>query len=158
MSTPDTAPYDWSWETQGGPVVFAPFKAETDYLAADKQFMLNLRVSEIDELIASLTAAGIAVETRPEWNDSSTANSRASTIPRAMRSSFGNRRFRVGKYQRLAGDSRKVTKVAPLRVEWRLEMPVFGARVAKVTSYTPFSGAWIGGCVDGLKERAAEAD
>lgn len=72
VSTPGATPDAWSWETQGGPVVFAPFKADTDYFAADKQFMLNLRVSEIDALIASLTAAGIAVQTKPEWDDPST--------------------------------------------------------------------------------------
>jgi len=69
VSTPGATPNEESWETQGGPVVFARFEADTDYFAADKQFMLNLRVSEIDGLIASLAAAGIAVETRPEWND-----------------------------------------------------------------------------------------
>ncbi len=60
---------EWSWTTLGGPVVFAPFKAATDYWAADHAFMINLRVTEIDGLITSLMAAGIAVETRPEWND-----------------------------------------------------------------------------------------
>jgi predicted enzyme related to lactoylglutathione lyase len=60
---------EWSWKTLGGPVVFAPFKAATDYWAADHAFMINLRVTEIDGLITSLMAAGIAVETRPEWND-----------------------------------------------------------------------------------------
>ena len=59
----------WSWQTQGGPVVFAPFKADTDYWQADHAFMLNLRVTEIDALLASLTAAGIVVITKPEWND-----------------------------------------------------------------------------------------
>jgi len=68
----DTGPIDeWSWNTQGGPVVFSPFKADTDYFAADKQYMLNLRVSDIDGLIAGLTASGIAVITKPEWNDPS---------------------------------------------------------------------------------------
>lgn len=71
VSTPGATPDQWSWETQGGPVVFAPFKADTDYFPADKQFMLNLRVSEIDALIAALRAAGIAVETKPEWDDPS---------------------------------------------------------------------------------------
>lgn len=60
---------EWSWKTQGGPVVFAPFKADTDYFAADKQWMLNLRVTDIDGLISSLTKADIAVITKPEWND-----------------------------------------------------------------------------------------
>ena len=68
----DTGPVDeWSWNTQGGPVVFSPFKAATDYWAADKQYMLNLRVSDIDALTASLTASGIEVITKPEWNDPS---------------------------------------------------------------------------------------
>src|SRR5215208_2917130 len=38
-----SAPYG-SWETQAGPSVFAPFAADTDYFAADRQWMLNLRV------------------------------------------------------------------------------------------------------------------
>jgi catechol 2,3-dioxygenase-like lactoylglutathione lyase family enzyme len=65
----DTGPAEeWSWKTQGGPVVFAPFKADSDYFAADKQYMLNLRVDDIDGMIEALTAAGIAVETRAEWD------------------------------------------------------------------------------------------
>ncbi|OYY69675.1 VOC family protein [Sphingomonas sp. 28-63-12] len=68
-----TGPVDeWSWNTQGGPVVFAPFKADTDYFAADKQYMLNLRVSALDGMVEALTAAGIAVETRDEWNSPET--------------------------------------------------------------------------------------
>lgn len=68
----DTGDIDeWTWKTQAGPVVFAPFKADTDYFAADKQYMLNLRVAELDGMLPALMAAGIAVETRPEWNDPS---------------------------------------------------------------------------------------
>jgi hypothetical protein len=59
---------EWMWGTEGGPVVFAPFKATSDYFAADKQFMLNLRVSDLAQLIGSLENAGIAVETRAEWD------------------------------------------------------------------------------------------
>jgi len=59
-------PYEW--QTAAGPVVFAPFKATTDYFAADKQFMLNLRVSELDALVAKLSGAGIQVERRAEWD------------------------------------------------------------------------------------------
>lgn len=66
----DTGPPEqWSWKTQGGPVVFAPFQATTDYFPADKQYMLNLRVAGIDKIIDGLKAKGIAVETKPEWND-----------------------------------------------------------------------------------------
>ena len=56
-----------SWETKAGPSVFAPFAADTDYLAADRQWMLNLRVDDLDELSATLRAAGIEVTTKPEW-------------------------------------------------------------------------------------------
>lgn len=66
----DTGPVDqWTWQVQGGPVVFAPFKADTDYWAADKQTMLNLRVSDVDGLIEKLRGAGIEVITKPEWDD-----------------------------------------------------------------------------------------
>jgi len=56
------------WDQQAGPTVFAPFKADSDYFAADKRWMLNLRVDDLDGLIASLTAAGIEVLTRAEWD------------------------------------------------------------------------------------------
>ena len=59
---------EWSWTTIGGPTVFAPFKADTDYFPADKQYMLNLRVSGIEALLADLRAAGIEVQTKPEWD------------------------------------------------------------------------------------------
>ena len=60
---------EWSWTAMGGPTVFAPFKADTDYFPADKQYMLNLRVSGIDALLGSLRDAGIEVITKPEWDD-----------------------------------------------------------------------------------------
>ena len=41
-------PDEWSWTVRGGPLVFAPFESGTDYWAADKQFMLNLRVREVE--------------------------------------------------------------------------------------------------------------
>jgi len=59
----------WYWQTGGGPVVFAPFKADTDYFAGDKAFMLNLRVSGLDDIIARCQAAGIEVTTKSEWDD-----------------------------------------------------------------------------------------
>lgn len=69
---PDTGEADeWSWMTQGGPVVFAPFPASSDYFPAEKAFMLNLRVSDLSQLIESLKGAGIGVTTKAEWNDPS---------------------------------------------------------------------------------------
>ena len=59
---------DWVWFTQGGPMVFEPFKADSDYFAADKQAMINLRVSGLDELLDKLRGAGIEVITKEEWD------------------------------------------------------------------------------------------
>ena len=56
------------WETQAGPSVFAPFATDTDYFPADRQWMLNLRVENLDDLLATLRAAGIAVTTNPDWD------------------------------------------------------------------------------------------
>ncbi len=72
-AAPDTgAPDAWTWRTAGGPTVFAPFPADSDYFAADKAFMLNLRVAGLDPLLARLRDAGIAVETRAEWDSPAT--------------------------------------------------------------------------------------
>jgi len=60
------------WQQQAGPTVFAPFAADTDYFAADKQWMLNLRVDDLDSTIGALTAAGIEVITKPEWDSPET--------------------------------------------------------------------------------------
>ena len=57
------------WEQQAGMTVFAPFKAETDYFPADKQWMINFRVDDLDEMMGQLKANGIEIETRPdEWD------------------------------------------------------------------------------------------
>ncbi|HEX8400984.1 MAG TPA: VOC family protein [Allosphingosinicella sp.] len=71
-STGDDMPDQWAWKTLGGPMVFAPFKQNTDYFAADKQFMINLRVSGLERLVGGLRAAGIDVITKPEWDDPTT--------------------------------------------------------------------------------------
>jgi predicted enzyme related to lactoylglutathione lyase len=68
----DEDPSEWYWQAQGGETVFAPFKHDTDYFAADKQFMINLRVSGLDALVARLEGAGIAAERRAEWDDPTT--------------------------------------------------------------------------------------
>jgi predicted enzyme related to lactoylglutathione lyase len=52
-----------AWEQEAGTTVFQPFPADTDYFGkADKQWMLNLRVSNLDAMLAQLEAAGIDVE------------------------------------------------------------------------------------------------
>jgi len=61
------------WQQDAGLTVFAPFKADTDYFATDKQWMINLRVDDLDGLMDTLRAAGIAIETRPDEWDSAEA-------------------------------------------------------------------------------------
>ena len=56
------------WDQQAGPTVFSPFKADTDYFAADKQFMINLRVSGLDALLERLRGARIEAVTKAEWD------------------------------------------------------------------------------------------
>ena len=59
---------EWVWSTQGGPMVFEPFKESSDYFPAEKQAMVNLRVSGMDELLGRLRGAGIDVITKEEWD------------------------------------------------------------------------------------------
>ena len=59
---------EWTWTTKGGPVVFAPFAAASDYFPMEKAFMLNLRVRDMDSVLGKLRGAGIAVITNPEWD------------------------------------------------------------------------------------------
>ena len=58
------------WDQQAGPTVFSPFKADTDYFAADKSWMLNLRVDDLDSLLSTLKASGIDIITKSEWDAS----------------------------------------------------------------------------------------
>lgn len=61
------------WSQNSGLTVFAPFTRDTGYFAADKQWMINFRVDDLDQVLRDLRAAGIAVETRPEeWDNPET--------------------------------------------------------------------------------------
>jgi predicted enzyme related to lactoylglutathione lyase len=60
---------EWgAWQTEAGPSVFSPFKMDSDYFPADRQFMLNFRVEGLDALIEKLRTSGIDVITNPEWD------------------------------------------------------------------------------------------
>lgn len=65
----DVAGGERMWMTKAGPTVFAAFPATTDYWPADRQWMINLRVTGLAELIDSLRAAGVTVATDPAWDD-----------------------------------------------------------------------------------------
>jgi predicted enzyme related to lactoylglutathione lyase len=73
-STGEGDPDEWFWKVTGGPMVFAPFKETTDYFAADKQFMINLRVTDLDSLLEQLNAAGIDIIVKDEWNSPETGS------------------------------------------------------------------------------------
>lgn len=59
---------EWLWINEGGPMVFEPFPKDTDYFPADRSAMINLRVRDLDDLIAQLRGGGIEVITKEEWN------------------------------------------------------------------------------------------
>jgi len=59
---------EFVWDQAAGPTVFAPFKADTDYFPSEKQWMLNLRVDGLDELLGRLKAVGIEIITKEEWD------------------------------------------------------------------------------------------
>ncbi len=51
------------WTQEAGPTVFAPFSKDTDYFGRDSQmWMINLRVSDLDAMVAQLRNADIEVE------------------------------------------------------------------------------------------------
>ncbi|WP_166040639.1 VOC family protein [Sphingosinicella sp. YJ22] len=59
---------EWVWFHQGGPMVFEPFKESSDYFPAEKTSMVNLRVDDMDSMLAGLRAAGIDIITKEEWD------------------------------------------------------------------------------------------
>lgn len=51
------------WETEKGPTVFAPFKADTEYFGRkEQQFMINFRVTDIDKLLTQLKEGGVKID------------------------------------------------------------------------------------------------
>jgi glyoxylase I family protein len=62
-SSTDTKP----WLQEAGPTAFAPFPNDSDYFGSpDRVWMINLRVRDLDAMVAQLTAAGIAVKVDPD--------------------------------------------------------------------------------------------
>src|SRR5258705_4152450 len=65
----DLVPADYSqkpWSQEGGPTVFTPFPQDTDYFPADKQWMLNFRVRNLDAMVEQLRSAKIDVKVDAE--------------------------------------------------------------------------------------------
>lgn len=56
------------WQPEAGPTVFAAFAADTDYFGSrEQQTMLNLRVRDLDAMLAQLRGKGAQVV--PEAQD-----------------------------------------------------------------------------------------
>ena len=64
--------WGWEWRDRDDPdrvgrTEWAPFKADTEYMApSDQPFMMNFRVDDLDAMIQQLTAAGIELIGEPE--------------------------------------------------------------------------------------------
>jgi len=56
---------DTVWWQERAPTVFVPFPADTDYFGRPEQaWMLNLRVRDLDAMVAQLRAAGVAIDSQ----------------------------------------------------------------------------------------------
>jgi glyoxylase I family protein len=66
----DLVPADYSqkpWSQGAGPTVFAPFPQDSDYFGnPDKNWMINLRVRDLDAMVEQFRAANINVKVDPE--------------------------------------------------------------------------------------------
>lgn len=60
------------WQQQAGPTILAPMRASTDYWDVSGSWMLNLRVDDLDGMLARLSAAGVDATTKPEWDTEET--------------------------------------------------------------------------------------
>jgi glyoxylase I family protein len=66
----DLVPTDYAqkpWSQQAGPTAFAPFPKDTDYFGnAEKQWMPNFRVQDLDAMVEQLRGKNIEVRVDPE--------------------------------------------------------------------------------------------
>jgi predicted enzyme related to lactoylglutathione lyase len=58
----------FDWVQEAGPAVFMPFARDTEHFPAEKQWMINFRVANLDALLDQLREAGIEVATDPAWD------------------------------------------------------------------------------------------
>jgi predicted enzyme related to lactoylglutathione lyase len=54
------------WKQGAGVTVFAPFPESTEYWNAEKPWMINFRVNDLDRMVRQLRASGISVEVAPK--------------------------------------------------------------------------------------------
>jgi catechol 2,3-dioxygenase-like lactoylglutathione lyase family enzyme len=56
------------WRQAAGPTLFMPFDRGTDYWPADRSYMLNFRVPDLDAVKAVLLREGVAFHTDEAWD------------------------------------------------------------------------------------------
>ena len=61
-------PYKIAPIEDNGPTIFMPFQDDSDYLDADRQWMINFRDRDVDALIEHLKSLNIEVITKAEWH------------------------------------------------------------------------------------------
>lgn len=54
------------WSQEAGMTVFAPFEEASGYFAADRRWMINFRVRDLEAMLAQLRAAGIEATHRED--------------------------------------------------------------------------------------------
>lgn len=59
---------DMVWMQESGPTVLEPFPSDSDYYDVKKGWMLNFRVTDLQEFIKELKGKGIEVIEKDEWN------------------------------------------------------------------------------------------
>ncbi len=66
----DLVPSDYDqkpWAQGAGPTVFAPFPRDSEYFGnAEKNWMINFRVKNLDTIVAQLKSSGIEATVDPE--------------------------------------------------------------------------------------------
>jgi predicted enzyme related to lactoylglutathione lyase len=58
---PDGKSNGYLWYHEGGPMVFEPFKQDSDYFPADRSAMINLRVRDLKGMLERLRGAAIEI-------------------------------------------------------------------------------------------------
>ncbi len=66
ISAPPGSTAETPWTQDAGMTVFAPFPEASDYFAADRRWMLNLRVRNLEAMLAQLAAAGVEATRRED--------------------------------------------------------------------------------------------
>jgi predicted enzyme related to lactoylglutathione lyase len=56
-----------AWTQDAGMTAFEPFSETSEYFPADRRFMLNFRVANLDAMLAQLSAAGIEIAQQEDY-------------------------------------------------------------------------------------------